>query len=191
MRGIMNATGCRITIGCDSDIRLIDDVMLEGTNRVNGTLPDDATSIIGIVGEQWIYIGNTWENGRANRTGTPPNNRDIVLTAAIVALNGSFQLEQMNDVGDPYIGPNPDERGNIVMTGSITQFRRGYVHRSNNGGTGYNKVYHYDNRFLSQRPPCFLGATDEDGRVLLNMVQWGQASEDPVDIANNRRLRYN
>lgn len=171
---------------------LIDNIMLEGTNQTTGELAAEATSIIGIVSEQWIYIANTWQNGRQNRTGPPPNNRDIVITAAVVSLRGSFQLEQMNDVGDPYISPIlPDERGNIVLTGSITQWRRGYVHRSNGGGTGYNKVYHYDNRFQYQRPPCFLGATDDDGRVLLNMVQWGQASEDPVDIANNRRLRYN
>ncbi|MBL0059974.1 MAG: hypothetical protein IPP40_00340 [bacterium] len=166
--------------------------MLEGTNMTNGELRDNASSIIGIVSEQWIYIANTWENGRENKTGTPPNNHDIVITAAIVSLRGSFQLEQMNDVNDPYISPtNPDERGNIVMTGSITQWRRGYVHRSNRGGTGYNKVYHYDNRFGYRRPPCFLGASDEDGRVLLNMVQWGQASEDPIDVAAQRRVRYN
>ncbi len=192
MRGVMNASGCNLTIGCSEDIRLIDNVMLEGTNMTNGTLAPNATSILGIVSEQWIYIANTWENGRENKTGTPPNNRDIVLTAAIVSLRGSFQFEQMNDDNDPYISPTtPDERGNIVMTGSITQWRRGYVHRSNRGGSGYNKVYHYDNRFGYRRPPCFLGASDEDGRVLLNMIQWGQASEDPVDVAAQRRVRYN
>lgn len=191
MRGVMNATGCKLTVGCSQDIRLIDNVMLQGTNPITGQLPANALgpngSIIGIVSEQWIYIANTWQNGRENQA----QGSDIVLTAAIVSLRGSFQLEQMNDVNDPYIGPAPDERGEIVMTGSITQWRRGYVHRSNRGGTGYNKVYHYDSRFRYMRPPCFLGATDDDGRVLLNMVQWGQASEDPVDVAANRRLRYN
>ena len=193
MRGVLSAEGKNMTVGCSQDIRLIDNVMIEGTNTTNGLLPPNATSILGIVSEQWIYIANTWENGRENRTGTPPNNnRDIVITAALIALRGSFQLEQMNDVNDPYISPTtPDERGNIVLTGSITQWRRGYVHRSNRGGTGYNKVYHYDDRFGYRRPPCFMGATDADGRVLLNMVQWGQASEDPVDVAAQRRVRYN
>ncbi len=197
LKGEMTASGCEITVGCSEDIRLIDDVMLIGTNRTNGDLPAAALgpdgSIIGIVGEQWIYIANTWENGRENRTGTTADHADIVITAAFVALRGSFQLEQMNDDGDNYTGPSPDERGNIVLTGSNTQYNRGYVHRSNNGGTGYNKVYHYDQRFRYKRPPCFLGATDELGRALFNMTQWGQASEDPIDLNNDppARVRYN
>lgn len=197
LMGVMDAQFCEITIGCSEDIRLIDDVMLAGTNTTLGTLPAAANtpqgSVIGIVGEKWIYIANTWENGRENRTGTTTDHADIVITAALVALRGSFQLEQMNDAGDNYIGPSPDERGNIVLTGSNTQYNRGYVHRSNNNGTGYNKVYHYDNRFRFRRPPCFLGATDELGRALFNMTQWGQASEDPIDLNNDppARVRYN
>lgn len=197
LKGVMDPVNCEITIGCSQDIRLIDDVMLSGTNPVNGDLPAAAMgsngSIIGIVSEKWILIANTWENGRENRTGQTADHADIVITAAFVALRGSFQFEQMNDVGDNYIGPNPDERGNIVLTGSNTQWNRGYVHRSNNGGTGYNKVYHYDFRFKYRRPPCFLGATDDLGRALFNIVQWGQASEDPVDMNRTPplRVRYN
>ncbi len=194
LKGEMAPQNCAITIGCEEDIRLIDNIMLQGTNQINGTLPaaamGDNGSILGIVGEKWIYIANTWENGRENRA----QGQNIVITAAIVALRGSFQLEQMNDIGDNYICPcQPDERGNIVMTGSITQYNRGYVHRSNRGGTGYNKVYHYDNRFKTRRPPCFLDATDDEGRALFNLVQWGQASESSVDVNTEppRRVRYN
>lgn len=197
LKGVIDAVGSEITIGCSQDIRLIDDVMLAGTNQSNGQLPPEAEglngSMMGIVSEQWILIANTWENGRENRTGTTADHADIVITAAFVALGGSFQLEQMNDVGDNYIGPSPDERGNIVLTGSNTQRHRGYVHRQNNGGTGYSKVYHYDYRFKYRRPPCFLGATDDLGRALFNIVQWGQASEDQGDVNNTPplRVRYN
>jgi hypothetical protein len=147
IEGAVEPDGCRLTVGCSEDIWLIDNVMIIGTNPANGTLPAGATSIIGIVGEQWIYIDNTTANGRENCTNGDHTNTNharchIILTCALVALGESFQFHQMNDVFDPYIGPNPDERGNIVMTGSITQRWRGYVHRSNNGGTGYNKIYH-------------------------------------------------
>lgn len=195
IEGAIEPEGCKVTIGCSENIWLIDDVKISGTNVVTGDLPAGATSMIGIVGEKWVYIDNTIANGRedcgGNHNVTNQAGCHIVLTCAIVVLGQSFQFHQMNDVFDPYVGPSPDERGNIVMTGSITQRWRGYVHRSNHGGTGYNKVYHYDKRFLAQRPPCFLGATDQDGRVLYNIVQWGQASEDPVEVAHDRRVRYN
>ncbi len=194
--GVMSASGCAITIGCSEDIRLIDDLMLQGTDMNSGTIPIGATSIIGVVSEKWIYVANTWENGRENRTGATQDHEDIVITAALVALRGSFQLEQMNDIGDNYICPTPppqDERGDIVLTGSVTQYNRGYVHRQNHGGTGYKKVYHYDERFRYTRPPCFLGAVDDEGRALFNITQWGQASEDPVDVNNDPpvRVKYN
>ena len=166
IRGVLANHGCKVFIGSSEDIRLVDNVMLEGTNSVNGALPADATSSIVLASERSIYIGNTWENGRENRTGPPPNNRDIVITAFVFAMRGQFQIEQMNDVNDPYISPTqPDERGNIVLTGGITEWHRGYVHRSNRGGTGYNKVYHYDQRLRYRRFGVFepfLQPDDDD-----------------------------
>lgn len=155
LHGMMNAQGCELILGCSEDIRLIDDLMLEGTNMLNGNLPPGATSRIAVASEQWILIGNTWENGRENRTGETGDHADIVITALLFAMRGSFQIEQMNDVGDNYIGPSPDERGNVVLTGGVTQWQRGYVHRSNRGGTGYGKVYHYDERLRNWRVGVF------------------------------------
>jgi len=147
IRGVMNAQGCELVLGCSRDIRLIDNVMLQGTNMTNGTIPYNATSRIAIASEGNILIGNTWENGRKNRTGPAPNNRNIVITALIFAVRGSFTFEQQNDPQDSYVCDCfPDERGNIILTGAIAQRQRGYTHRSNLGGTGYNKVYHYDYR---------------------------------------------
>jgi len=156
LRGVLAVQGCQLLLGCSQDIRLVDNLMIEGTNTTNGSLPAGVTSRIAIASEHNIVVANTWENGRENKTGTPPNNRDIVVTGYIFAIGGSFQFEQMNDVNDPYISPtNPDERGNLVMTGGITQYYRGYVHRSNRGGTGYNKVYHYDERNRRWRTGVF------------------------------------
>jgi len=156
LRGVLAPQGCQLHLGCSQDIRLIDNIMIEGTNQTNGALPAGTTSRIALASERNINVANTWENGRENRTGTPPNNRDIVVTAFVFAIGGSFQMEQMNDVNDPYISPtNPDERGNLVLTGGVTQHNRGYVHRSNRGGTGYNKVYHYDERNRRWRTGVF------------------------------------
>jgi len=168
IRGVMRAYGNGLYIGCSRDIRLIDNVMLEGTNMTTGQLPQGATSSIVLASEENIVIANTWQNGRENMTGTPPNNRDIVITAFLYALNGSFTFEQQNDVWDPYICPTPpatDERGNIVLVGGVTQYERGFLHRSNHGGTGYNKVYHYDQRLRYRRLGVFepfLQPDDDD-----------------------------
>ena len=144
LRGVLAAQGIRLAIGSSHDIRLVDNLMLRGTNEQSGELPAGATSKIFLMSEQSVIIGNTWENGRENQS----HGADIVITALVTALRESFTFENMNDIGDPYISPiTPDERGNIVLTGGIAQSRHGYVHRSNLGGTGYNKVYRWDERF--------------------------------------------
>ena len=60
--------------------------------------------------------------------------------------------------------------------GSVTQWRRGYVHRSNHGGTGYGKDYNYDFRFDERPPPFYLEAMDEDGHGLFDIISWGELS---------------
>ncbi len=73
-------------------------------------------------------------------------------------MRGSFQFERMNDVNDSYycpVTPALDERGYIIVNGGIAQWRRGYIHRSNHGGTGYNKVFHYDQRLRYRRLGVF------------------------------------
>lgn len=121
IEGEMSPQDCEFIIGCSRDITLVDNVMLEGTNMTNGTLPAGATSKIAIASEHGIYIGNTIANGRENCGGDHSNNNHdhchIIITAYVVALGTQFQFEQMNDVFDWYIGPTPDERGNIVLTG--------------------------------------------------------------------------
>ena len=68
------------------------------------------------------------------------------------------------------------ERGNLYIFGAIAQRRRGYIHRSGSDAynhignawdiehfrydgthpsTGYDKNYHYDQRFMFVQPPCY------------------------------------
>lgn len=153
LRGELAAQNIEIVVGASEDIRIMDNVMLEGTNTSTGTLPDGATSKIAIASEQWILIGNTWKNGRENSA----QDSDVVITALLYALRGSIQFEQMNDVGDNYIGPSPDERGTLFVTGGMTQWSHGYIHRSNRGGTGYRLKLRYDSRLTHWNNGVFMG----------------------------------
>jgi hypothetical protein len=179
------------TVGCSKDVYLIDDVKYPCWNpSINPAVPLDCNDYMGLVSETRVIIANTWANGRENSA----QGSDIVINAAIVALGdttGSFTFDQQNDTWDAYIGPSPDNRGQIHLNGSVTQRFRGYVHRGNNGSTGYLKDYKYDSRFLTTRPACFMDAVDQSGRALFDILQWGQAMENPTDIRDNKRVLYN
>ncbi|TKJ39976.1 hypothetical protein CEE37_09575 [candidate division LCP-89 bacterium B3_LCP] len=175
-------------------IRLVDDIRYYFANPNTGAFNDSTANapadILGIVSEQNITIGDTWANGRQDgkfRTNFNPDSCHIVITAAMVALGESFSFEDQNE--DPgtctpwefwngtynfMINGNParDERGDIFMHGAITQKRRGYVHRSNQGGTGYGKHYNFDKRLSQMSPPYFIEATDSEGHALFEVISW-------------------
>jgi len=159
IRGVLDASDCQLHVGCSRDIRLVDNLIIDGTNLASGELPAEATSRIAIASEQSILVGNTWENGRENSA----IDSDIVVTALLFALRGSFTFEQQNDIGDPYISPtDSDERGYVILTGGITQRYRGPTHRANNGGTGYSKRYNYDERLRHWRTGVFEPLNDNE-----------------------------
>lgn len=119
-----------------------------------------------------VIIAHTVENGvtggRAN-VADSSHLRDIVITAQIVALRGSFSFEYQNDVWEPQAtlpnpyGTNNDERGDIFLRGAVASFHRDYVHRSNLGGTGYAKRYRYDQRFFRTSAPFVPKVPESDG----------------------------
>ncbi len=157
-----------VTVGASETIRLIDDIWYVDSHQ-NGEVDSSSSNVLGIVSEGDIFVANTWANGRMNsEQGT-----DIKINGGLVALGESFPFEDQNDVWEIYQGPYPDERGSIRMWGSIVQKRRGYVHRSRHGGTGYGKDYHYDFRFNTMPPPCYPDATDQHGHSLFDVVAWG------------------
>jgi hypothetical protein len=193
----------KVTIGSAKLVRLIDDIRYDDANPVTGMTPADSRNYLGIVSEGDVKVANTIENGRNNSNGlgraqTNPRYTDITITAAIVALGESFTFEQQNDPDSGYVfancppnGTGPDDRGTIYLYGSITQSRRGYVHRGTCGSTGYLKKYEYDHRFLFDRPPCFFDVSDEEGRALFNIVQWGQGVEYRPEVRRWNMVRYN
>ena len=99
--------------------------------------------------------------------------------AAMVALDERFAFYDQNDFGETYCWCPPcpdgiggqDERGTIWLRGSVAMRRRGYVHRSTCGGSGYEKDYLYDWRLHSMPPPYFLEALD-DSVALFDIIWW-------------------
>ncbi len=189
-----------VTVGSAQLVRLMDDVRVAGPT--SGTpeyrVSPSNTNYVGIVSEGQVKIANTWANGRENSNGPGfgqqnPAYTDIVINAAIVALGESFTFEQQNDPDSGYVcSCQPDDRGTIYLYGSLTQRRRGYVHRSNLGSSGYGKQYRYDSRFLRKRPPCFFEAVDSTGHALFDIVQWGgDNAQSPQDRQSGNYVKFN
>jgi len=125
-----------------------------------------------------IVIANTWENGREGGMSFPDINqerRDIAIHGLVFAANSSFTFEEQNDIWDPYQCPTPpanDNRGRIYLTGAVHQRRRGYVHRSNHGGTGYYKSYYYDDRWDKLKNPNAGDPPFQDDLTSNNLLIW-------------------
>jgi hypothetical protein len=203
-----------VTIGSEQVVRIVDDIRYQDVDNYGRWTSSAGThaNFLGIVSENDVKVANTIANGRNNSSGgglgqTNQTLTSCVITAAIVALGESFTFEEQNDPDSGYVcitpcgctpngaGGGPDDRGYLYILGSVTQMRRGYVHRSTCSSTGYLKSYHYDQRLKNHRPPCFLDATDESGRALFNLVQWGQGREWRPDEKgrgdNFKPVRYN
>jgi len=191
----------KVTIGSAGALRILDNIKYWDSDPITGFYPNagllDRASLLGIVSEAEVKIANTPENGRENSAGLGnaqpnPNFTDVVINGAIVALGESFTFENQNDPDSGYVfNGAPDNRGTIYLFGSVTQMRRGYVHRGNLGSTGYLKQYRYDERLRLMRPPCFFDVTDELGHALFNIVQWGQAVEYGPAVRDGNIVRYN
>ncbi len=174
-------TGC-LTIGSAGNMWLIDNVKFAGSSALGDFVEDAMPHMLGLVSESNIIIADNYRNGREDGVHVAPgdfNRHSIIINAGMVALGESFTFEHQNDDWELYQGPIPDERGTIYLKGAVTQWRRGYVHRSNHGtgqrdGTGYGKSYHYDFRFDRRPPPFYLEAMDEHGHGLFDIISWGE-----------------
>ncbi|MDP8240631.1 MAG: T9SS type A sorting domain-containing protein [Candidatus Hatepunaea meridiana] len=155
--GILNG---RFTIYSSGDMYLIDNILYQGADPQTGMFNEDDTQhLLGLVSDRNIIIRDNDRNGRSNgRNRYQPNeieHHSIAINGSMMALDESFTFEHHNDDYEAYQGPTPDERGIIHIKGSLAQYRRGYVHRSNHHGTGYSKDYCYDSRLKSTGPPGF------------------------------------
>ncbi len=168
-----------LTVGTSGDMWLVDNIYYADAREADGYFDwRAAVHMLGLVSESNIIIKDNWYNGRENGFRTHHEAaiewHSITITAGMVALNQSFTFQHQNDDWEAYQGPTPDERGIIHLRGAVTQWRRGYVHRSNHIGTGYGKDYHYDFRFDERPPPFYLEAMDEEGHGLFDIISWGE-----------------
>ncbi|MCH8981991.1 DUF4900 domain-containing protein [candidate division KSB1 bacterium] len=75
------------------------------------------------------------------------NNNDVIINAAILTLGDSFTVQN-------YASGPP--RGDLTIYGSLSQKVRGPVGTFGWWGTtGYQKDYHYDDRFVDTPPPYY------------------------------------
>ncbi len=155
------------TIGASGDVIIMDNLLYAPytTDLFPEELPDTLSPMLGLASERDILVGNTFPNGRGNgynNDGTH-DGAHVIIMAALLALGDEFTFQNHNDTWDDYIWCDPegehhgeqDERGTIYLLGSLSNYRRGYVHRSNCGGTGYAKDYMYDFCFSETAPPHF------------------------------------
>lgn len=161
----------KVGIGAHGSIRLMDDVMIMSVVNTPSWIPmstdtynfltiatdvvytPDAESDRRNVG---IIIANTVANGRGNGANLHPlgtNQKDIIITAHLMAVNSMVTFEDQEGIVDSNGVVSPDYRGVIYFRGSLVQRYRGFVHRSDYGGIGYVRDFRYDERFLRTPPP--------------------------------------
>jgi len=150
---------------------------------------------MGLVSGANVIVANTLANGAANSS-----DHDVVIHAAILALNESFTVQYWQNTTqtefDPPHGDNrgptifgfhmPDERGVIYLWGQLIQKHHGYVIRNSPGpyfsSIGYpNKEYHFDENLACSPPPYFPSTRfiGENG----DTVNLGDISQDGlVDV---------
>ena len=132
-RGRVNG---QVTLVATKEIYITDDILYADSDGT-GHLAEGTTNSLGLISDDDIIVTNSVANQSNCR-----------INAALLALGYSFTVENYSS-GSP--------RGTLTIWGSLSQSVRGPVGTFGSGGTltGYNKDYHYDNRFISSPPPYF------------------------------------
>jgi Tfp pilus assembly protein PilX len=127
----------QVTLGCNGDIRIMDNVVYNTDPRVDPA----STDLLGLVSDNNVKMANVAANTDV---------ADETVMAAIMALNTSWTVENYNS-GSP--------RGKLIVYGGVIQKQRGPVGTFNSGTgaivTGYEKNYSYDARLMDNPPPAF------------------------------------
>lgn len=123
-----------ITLAAENYIFVVGDI----------TYVDDQDDMLGLVGNNAVWVWNPVRNTGANLTS---DNR--IIEAAILSVAHTFQVQNYDKGGT---------QGTLTVMGAIAQKYRGPVGTGNASGvvTGYAKNYVYDTRFKYKAPPKFL-----------------------------------
>lgn len=125
-----------ITLHSSQGIEIMGDIMYEDYDPSNPATELQSDNLLGIVSEGDVTVD---ENAHKDH-----GNTDLHITASIMAMGESFQVENYDD---------GDHRGQLRILGGLIQKRRGPVGTS--GGTGFDKYYSYDTRLLGNSTPDF------------------------------------
>ncbi|MCP4547757.1 MAG: DUF4900 domain-containing protein [bacterium] len=152
----------QLTVGCDGDIQIMDNIVYDTDPRSDPT----STDLLGLVADEDVFMDG-------DPYGPNADTADETIMAAIMALGTSFTVENYNS-GSP--------RGDLVLYGGLIQKQRGPVGTFNPYShqivTGYSKAYSYDPRLMDNPPPAF----PTTGQV--DKISWEEI--DPSsDIAAN------
>ncbi|MCG8605868.1 DUF4900 domain-containing protein [bacterium] len=125
----------QVTVAATRNIRITDDIVYAGSDA-NGKPTSGCDDMLGLISmKETIVADNT------------ANSNDVIINAAILTLDDSFTVRNY-DTGSP--------RGDLTIWGSLSQKVRGPVGTFGWWGTtGYQKDYHYDDRFIDTAPPYF------------------------------------
>lgn len=183
-----------LILGSSGTVGLEDNILYASADPLTGIAPEGHPEKFALISEGDIKILNTVANGRENSSGLGLNNpnRDltsIVLDGFYFALNESFTFEQQNDADSGYVYDGGfDDRGYIYLWGGLAQRRRGYVHRSNNGSTGYAKRYRFDQTLFDWDIGVFNHHANviEPPELDFGEVPVGETVWDTIRVTNER-----
>ena len=119
----------------------------------NGDLMREGDVVMGLIADNYVRIYH-----KVNRSGSSCSNVDttaeplmdtVTVEAAILSLQHSFIVDNWNCGA---------KLGALNITGAIAQKYRGPVGTGGQsaGGTGFQKIYNYDDRLRYRSPPYFL-----------------------------------
>lgn len=124
-----------VTLLATKNIKVINDIVYEMSDFNGKPLPG-CDDMLGLISLKNVIIADN-----------NPNANDVIINAAILTLGDSFRVQN-------YASGPP--RGDLTIYGSLSQKVRGPVGTfSWWGTTGYEKDYHYDDRFVDTPPPYY------------------------------------
>jgi hypothetical protein len=120
------------------------------------TYADNQLDVLGIVGENAVWIWNPMKNvtgsgttSRSDDDGDPILAKNRTIYAAILSVKHTIQVQNY------HVGA---QRGVLKIVGSMAQKFRGTV-GTGSGSTGFSKDYGYDLRLTYMSPPKYLTPT--------------------------------
>ncbi len=132
VKGVVNGA---VTVFATKKIKITNDIVYKDSNA-NGKPNSGCDDFLGLIAKKDVIIIDNAVNGN-----------DVIINAAILTLGDSFTVQN-------YASGPP--RGDLTIYGSLSQKVRGPVGTFGWWGTtGYQKDYHYDDRFVDTPPPYY------------------------------------